>query len=225
VSDHPGASEIERAFREEHGRAVAVLVRQLGDIDLAEEAVQDAWAVAVEQWPATGLPPSPAGWILTTARNRAIDRHRRESTRDARQAEAARRLDPDSDHRLDDGPLRDDELRLIFSCCHPALSTQAQVALTLRLVGGLTTPQIARAFLVPEATVAQRLVRAKAKIRAATIPYRVPGAAELTDRLRAVLAVVYLIYNEGHTGQRRRGAGARRALPGGDPTGAGCSPS
>ncbi|MFL6222565.1 MAG: RNA polymerase sigma factor [Actinomycetes bacterium] len=191
---------IGRIFREESGRSVAALVRVFGDIDVAEDAVQEAFAVALGRWPRDGVPPNPGGWVTTTARNHAIDRLRRESRGRELLSEVAVLL-PGSDDpgNPEVGPVSDDRLRLIFTCCHPALSTEAQVALTLRLLGGLSTKQVASAFLVTEPTMARRLVRAKHKIKAARIPYRVPAAHELPDRLRPVLAVAYLVYNAGLT--------------------------
>jgi RNA polymerase sigma-70 factor, ECF subfamily len=200
-------TEVGRIFREESGRSVAALIRVFGDIDVAEDAVQEAFAVALRKWPGEGLPPNPGGWITTTARNRAIDRLRRESRGRELLSEVVV-LSPGNDDPgapEKEGPVQDDRLRLIFTCCHPALSMEAQVALTLRLLGGLSTKEVARSFLVAESAMAQRLARDKRKIKAARIPYRVPEEHELPERLRPVLAVVYLVYNAGLTSPAEAG--------------------
>ncbi|HET8601618.1 MAG TPA: sigma-70 family RNA polymerase sigma factor, partial [Segeticoccus sp.] len=187
---------VERVFREEYGRLIASLVRRFGDIDIAEEAASEALVVALEKWPQSGTPPNPGGWLTTTAGNRAIDRIRRESQRDAKQQAALMSYD-DTPHEPT-GPVQDDRLRLLFTCCHPALAPEARIALTLRLLGGLTVPEIAQAFLVPETTMAQRITRAKKKIAAAKVPYRVPEVTDLPERLGGVLTVLFLIFNEGY---------------------------
>lgn len=201
-----------RIFRAESGRSVAALIRYFGDIDIAEDAVQDAFATALRKWPVDGLPPNPGGWITTTARKSAIDRLRRESRGRELLGEVAVLSSGEGGVPVDQDAVPDDRLRLIFTCCHPALSTEAQVALTLRLLGGLSTTEVARSFLVAESTMAQRLVRAKRKIKAARIPYRVPETHELPQRLRPVLAVVYLLYNAGLCGEAIRLARVVAAL-------------
>jgi RNA polymerase sigma-70 factor (ECF subfamily) len=202
--------EVGRIFREESGRSVAALIRAFGDIDVAEDAVQEAFAVALRKWPGDGVPPNPGGWITTTARNHAIDRLRRERRGRQLLSQMAVLAPGDDEPGMlqEVGLMQDERLRLIFTCCHPALSTQAQVALTLRLLGGLSTKEVARSFLVAEPTMATRLVRAKHKIKAAKIPYRVPEAHELPDRLRPVLTVVYLVYNAGLSGPAEPDLGA-----------------
>jgi RNA polymerase sigma-70 factor, ECF subfamily len=207
VAAHVEAAGVERVFREAYGQAVATLVRILGDITLAEDAVQEAFVVASDRWRSDGIPPNPAGWIVTTARNRAIDDLRRSARGRALQEQlgtlASTSSGPGVEEWEQDGPVRDDRLRLIFTCCHPALRTEHAVALTLRLLGGLSVDEVARSFLVSESAMAKRLARAKYKIKAAEIPYRVPDEADLPGRLRSVLSVLYLIYNTGLDGPGR----------------------
>jgi RNA polymerase sigma-70 factor (ECF subfamily) len=187
---------VERVFREEYGRLIASLVRRFGDIDVAEEAAGEALVAALEKWPESGVPPNPGGWLTTTAGNRAIDRIRREKQRDAKHQAAFMFHDDTPPEPI--GPVEDDRLRLLFTCCHPALAMDARIALTLRLLGGLTVAEIAQAFLVPETTMGQRITRAKKKIAAANVPFRVPEAADLPHRLGGVLAVLFLVFNEGY---------------------------
>ena len=195
MSEADAAAAIARAYRHEWARVIATLARRLGDLDTAEEAAAEAFAVAVERWPVDGVPPNPGAWLTTTAYRKGIDRIRRESKRDAKQEESHRLRDGDV---APAGDIDDDRLRLLFTCCHPALAIESRVALTLRMVGGLTVPEIARAFLVQESAMGQRITRAKAKIRTAGIPYRVPAAAELPERVSGVLAVLFLVFNEGY---------------------------
>jgi RNA polymerase sigma-70 factor (ECF subfamily) len=199
-SMHSGKAAVERVFREEYGRLIASLVRRFGDIDIAEEAAGEALVAALERWPASGVPANPGGWLTTTAGNRAIDRIRRENQRDAKHQAALMHHDNyyNGTPHEPTGPVEDDRLRLIFTCCHPALAPEARIALTLRLLGGLTVPEIAQAFLVPETTMAQRITRAKKKIASAKVPYRVPEAADLPERLGGVLTVLFLVFNEGY---------------------------
>src|SRR6476469_4757010 len=193
---HDGTAAVRRVFREEYGRLIASLVRRFGDIDIAEEAAGEALVAALEKWPETGVPLNPGGWLTTTAGNRAIDRIRRESMRDAKHQAALMTHDDTADAPT--GPVEDDRLRLVFTCCHPALAPEARIALTLRLLGGLTVAEVAQAFLVPETTMAQRITRAKKKIAAANVPYRVPESADLPARLGGVLTVLFLVFNEGY---------------------------